>query len=134
MRTDRSRGPGRLNCFHSPGGCHRLRLDHDPFRRRSPGTVPQRTKFTSRSCEMQCVRSRDQEVADSPYRMVVSPAKAHGETSRAYGEALSVAVATLENIFFVQVSASGCISRRLKADGSCGRKGVGELVLRAVIR
>ena len=47
-----------------------------------------------------------QEVADSPYSVVVPPSDAHGPASSAYGTGVSTAVATLENMFYVQASSS----------------------------
>lgn len=45
-----------------------------------------------------------QEVAESPYSVVVAPNEAHGPTSSAFGAGVEAAVATLENTFYVQVS------------------------------
>lgn len=44
-----------------------------------------------------------QEVADSPYSVVVTPGVAHGLSSSAYGASVSAALATIDNIFYVQV-------------------------------
>lgn len=44
-----------------------------------------------------------QEVADSPYSIVVTPGAAHGPSSSAYGAGITAAVATLESSFYVQV-------------------------------
>lgn len=46
-----------------------------------------------------------QEVANSPYSVMVTPEDAYGPASVAYGNGLSAAVATLENAFYVQASA-----------------------------
>lgn len=43
-----------------------------------------------------------QEVADSPYALVVSPGDAYGPRSEAYGTGVTTAVATLDNTFYVQ--------------------------------
>lgn len=45
-----------------------------------------------------------QEVAESPYSVVVAPGEAHGPASSAFGAGVEAAVATLENTFYVQVS------------------------------
>lgn len=45
----------------------------------------------------------DQEVADSPYSIVVTPGDVYGPRSSAYGAGVSAPVATLDNTFYVQV-------------------------------
>eukprot|EP00903_Cladosiphon_okamuranus_P013586 g12653.t2 len=44
----------------------------------------------------------NQEVAESPYSVVVVPGEAHGPSSSAFGAGVEAAVATLENKFYVQ--------------------------------
>lgn len=48
---------------------------------------------------------RGQDVADSPYSVLVYPGDAHGPSSSAYGTGVSETVATLDNTFYVQASA-----------------------------
>ncbi|CAM9570598.1 unnamed protein product, partial [Ectocarpus fasciculatus] len=63
--------------------------------------------FISLVLEDQASFRRSSEVADSPYSVVVTPGDAYGPTSSAYGGGVAAAVATLENIVYVQANRWG---------------------------